>query len=160
MKTTTPTKDSLHYAATAALFLLWVITLVYFPDLPEEIPIHYNNRGEADGYGSRFTSLILPSLGTLIYFIMPLATKLPKNLNTGNWPNPSNPEQEQLSEELLLSLRTFLLVGITYLNWAGMRTALGQQAGLGEWFTPVFLGGLFVLVGYYVLLIASAGKST
>jgi uncharacterized membrane protein len=50
-----------------------------YPTLPEQIPTHWNIRGEVDGYGSRWTLFLLPAfmaaLLVLFYFLPALSPK-------------------------------------------------------------------------------------
>ncbi|HRF60445.1 MAG TPA: SdpI family protein [Fimbriimonadaceae bacterium] len=62
----------LGLALTAALTLL---ALVAIPFMPDQIPIHWNIRGEIDGYASRWTTLIF-SPGLLL-FGLGLAAAIP-----------------------------------------------------------------------------------
>lgn len=57
--------------------LMLIFSLVVYGMLPERVPIHWNIRGEVDGYGSRALSvLVSPALGVLIWALFMLMPKL------------------------------------------------------------------------------------
>ncbi|MGW9687185.1 DUF1648 domain-containing protein [Flagellimonas sp. 2504JD1-5] len=45
-----------------------LLVLVFYFDLPETIPTHFNLKGEADGYGHKSTLWIIPILSATLYF--------------------------------------------------------------------------------------------
>ncbi|NNM19161.1 MAG: DUF1648 domain-containing protein, partial [Croceitalea sp.] len=73
-----------------ALNLLLVFSF-YF-ELPETIAIHFNLKGEADGYGSKNIIWILPILNIVLYYGMTvIATKVkPWNFNYPTKVNEKN----------------------------------------------------------------------
>ena len=60
-----------------------VFILIRFPSLPEQIPTHYNMAGEIDGYGGRFSLLIMPLIGLVMDASLALVGRFPKAWNTG-----------------------------------------------------------------------------
>ena len=60
-----------------------VFVLIRFPHLPAQIPIHFNAKGEIDGWGSRGTLLLMPFIGLVMDGTLALAGRFPKSWNTG-----------------------------------------------------------------------------
>ena len=60
-----------------------VFVLIRFPHLPEQIPIHFNAKGEIDGYGGRFSLLLMPLIGLVMDASLVLVGRFPKSWNTG-----------------------------------------------------------------------------
>lgn len=50
--------------------LNYLLVLVFYFDLPDTIPTHFNLQGEADDYGHKSTLWIIPILSTALYFGM------------------------------------------------------------------------------------------
>jgi uncharacterized membrane protein len=65
------------------VMLNFIIVLSFFFNLPEIIPIHFNLKGEADGFGSKTSLWTIPIFNVLMYYGMTLvATKVkPWNYN-------------------------------------------------------------------------------
>lgn len=57
----------LSVAAIIGVILSYPYTYVTQKDLPDKIPIHFNFKGEPDGYGSKRLLFIIPVLTTLLY---------------------------------------------------------------------------------------------
>ena len=57
--------------------------LIRFPHLPEQIPIHFNAKGEIDGWGGRGTLLIMPIIGLVMDAVLALSFRFPKSWNAG-----------------------------------------------------------------------------
>lgn len=54
------------------VILNFIIVGIFYVDLPEEIPIHFNFKGEADGFGSKTNIWFLPLLTLIMYYGMNL----------------------------------------------------------------------------------------
>ena len=69
--------------APAVLLGAIVFVLIRFSFLPARIPIHFNAKGEIDGWGGRFTLLVMPIIGLVMDGTLALAGRFPKSWNTG-----------------------------------------------------------------------------
>ena len=74
--------------------LNFLLVAIFYFDLPQTIPIHFNLKGEADGFGNRTTIWALPILSVLLYYGMyqittrmkPWNYNYPLKVNTLNAP--------------------------------------------------------------------------
>lgn len=117
----------------AATFLA---AFLIYPHLPEQVPIHWNIHGEADGYGSRFFGaffLPLLNLGMYILFIvLPLLD--PKRANYIKF------DSSYLTIRYSLHLFLALVFGIT------AAASLGYPVRVDQWI-PAGVAILFVVMG-------------
>jgi len=62
------------YAVILILGIPFIYAIYLYPTLPETIPIHFNIKGEADGWGSRDSLFLGPAIiafaGLFTYFIL------------------------------------------------------------------------------------------
>lgn len=58
---------------------LWL--LMYFFDLPDVVPIHFNAEGEVDNHGSKFALWLLPMISAGLYFFLIYFGKSSKHFN-------------------------------------------------------------------------------
>ena len=142
-------KKVLHFLIVLLLISLFVIPAVYYGQLPEEIPSHYNGFGEVDAYSEKSMIWFMPIVGLVLSaLVWVVISKLPQH-------NPHKvPKQiPELFKELLI---LFILLPFNYISYATIQVSLGYQEGLGIWFLPVFLGIMFI--GVSLLIWKQMGK--
>ena len=120
------------------LILYWIMVIIAFQKLPEEIPVHYNGAGEVDAFGPKNSIFMLPAIGTLQIFLLSALIRNPKNLNFSN--------KENLEQQIINTTKTirFLKVGILivfiFIDYKTIKISLeDKNGGLGIWFLPLFL---------------------
>jgi uncharacterized membrane protein len=115
-----------YYAAGALLVAAALAVFFYaLPGLPERVPVHWNIHGEADGYGSPWSLLLMgPVLmaGTMVMFAV-----LP-------WLSPKRFEVDSSMRAYL----AFMLILVGMLGyffavslWAGLNGPVGARAVIG-----------------------------
>jgi uncharacterized membrane protein len=147
-------------AAVASLIVLIVLPLMNFSSLPERIPVHFNSYGNADGYGSKTTLLILPATGVFIYVLMTVLAGYPHIFNYGVKITPENAEvQYRLATRMLRFLKTVILIMFTFISSQTIRLTAGKTEGLGKLFLPVFLIATFgIVIIYFVQSLNNSRK--
>jgi hypothetical protein len=139
--------------ATGALLLaLFLIVAAGWRELPERVPIHFGFDGNADAWGNRSSSLLLPLIAVVLYGLLTVLSRFPHSFN---YPVPITPEnaetQYRLAIRLLLVLKN-ALIGVFFAIYIGVwTTAAGVQRGLSLWFLPVALFCLLCPIGAYLL---------
>ncbi|MEX0979400.1 MAG: SdpI family protein [Pirellulales bacterium] len=120
----------------ALIALMFIVAAVIWSYVPDRIPVHWNIRGEVDGYGGRFVGLLLLPLTTLgLYALLLLLPRLD--------PGYANYRAFAGAYNLIrISLVVFMaaLYGVTVL------AALGQPVDVGTVVT-LGVGGLLVVLG-------------
>ncbi|MFS4493665.1 DUF1648 domain-containing protein [Maribacter sp. 2308TA10-17] len=90
------------------------LILVFYSDLPEKIPTHFNLRGEVDGYGERFTIWILAVVGILLYYALNLViSKIPAYKH--NYPVKLTEKNAPTIYRLSLKMMVLLNISIVFL---------------------------------------------
>lgn len=129
------TKKVLTWSLIASAAVI-IFGLILAPRFPDEMAIHWNELGEADGYGSRFMGIwFLPLLTvglTLILLGIPQIDPLKKNI-------------EKFRKEYNLFILLFVMF-FTYLQVITLFFNLGYRFNLLVLLTPAF-GGLFYYIG-------------
>ena len=72
---------ALEGLALSGLIVLLLLPVVYYADLPDTIPQHFNGSGEADGFGSKTFLWFLPGIGAAIYIFMTMLNRSPHRFN-------------------------------------------------------------------------------
>ena len=135
----------------AVVFVLWCGWLfAIFRTLPEEIPIHFNGLGEADGWGHRNTLWLLPAVAlftTVVVIGAPL--RAPDLIN---YPVKITPENKQrqwdLMMQFMIALAALCLILFMYISYVMVRKSLGHSSPSVIWLW-LQIGLMFVLMGIY-----------
>lgn len=113
-----------------------VVGLALSPQFPEQMAVHWNEKGEADGYGSRFMGIwFLPliTIGLSLLLVgIPQIDPLKKNI-------------EKFRSEYNLFILLFV-VFFVYMQVITLLFNLGWQFNLLALLTPAF-GGFFYYIG-------------
>ena len=127
-------------------WLIWLLVatpllyaLYLWNALPEKLPIHWNYKGEIDGYSSKLIgALFFPGLNVVLYFILAFIPKLdPKKANYALFTGP------------YFAIRLAITAFLVMVNIIILRAGMGDQIEVGKYIPAgVFL--LFAVLGNYI----------
>ena len=138
--------------AFSFFIILIALPLIYFKQLPETIPTHFNGAGTPDGYGSKGTLWILPVTAAFMYLLMTVIEAFPHIYNFPVEITPDNAEaQYRIATRLIRILKTVILVLFAFINFKTIKMATGGTAGLGKAFLPIFLLLTFGIIIFYIV---------
>lgn len=139
------------------LLTYWAACFVWYPTLPDRYPIHFNARGQPDGWSEGpFGWFLLPAIGTATLLLLlgmgKLARRAPQL-----WNIPEKKRFLALSAEkrapivavldgILEVAALYTLVVIATCQWAIYRSAVSARAGLPLLFHLVLWGGMALLL--------------
>jgi len=152
----------LDYALEAIAFTAAVsaplIAISYYSELPDTIPIHFNGRGEPDGWGGKGFLWFLPVLGLGIYALMTFLNKSPHTFNYPVQITEENAEwQYTLATRAIRFLKAVICLSFALITWFMIKTATDEAQGLPTWLFILLLGG--TLVPVFILFLASKKKN-
>ena len=124
-----------------------VFLVLYWKDIPQKVPMHFNAAGEIDRWGSRAELLILPVISWLMYGLLTVVEQLPGAWNTGVKVTEENREQVYALLGHMLSTLKFLIM--VMFAWITLWCALARP--LPVWFLPVVLGAVFGDMAYWLI---------
>lgn len=113
-----------------------VAAIVIYPHMPEQVPIHWNARGEVDGYGSRlFGTFFLPVLNLGMYALFLFLPRL----------DPKRANYEKFAGSYRFIRYTFHLF-MAFMFALTAAAGLGRQVDIGLWVASG-VAILFILLG-------------
>ena len=136
------------------LVALLVALLVLWPQIPEQIPGHYNAQGEVTRYDGKGAVWIMPIIGMILYAGLLLLSFFPQAWNT-----PIHVTRENRlrvlsrTRDMLCWMAVLLSALFSYIGLS--MTGLVE---LGAWFLPVELLLVFGLLIWGVVRVVRAGK--
>ena len=139
------------------LLTYWAACFAWYPKLPDRYPIHFNARGQPDGWSQGpFGWFLLPAIGTMTLLLLLGVGKLARRAPQ-LWNIPEKKRFLALSAEqrapivsvldgILEVAALYTLVVIATCQWAIYRSAVSALPGLPLLFHLVLWGGLAVLL--------------
>lgn len=151
--------NTLALAILCALFCV-VFLAIYGPHpLPASIPVHFDNAGHVNGWGSPFTLFFLPGVALAVYAIMALVAQFPESFN---YPVRVTDENRSRLEELTYDLMAWMKFEIVCLCSAITWLWLQSIRHPGNAFSPlwilVFVGIVLATVAGYIVAMARAAR--
>lgn len=123
----------------ALIVLAFIVGLILYPQLPEQIPSHWNARGEVDAFsGKNFSVFFFPSITLGVYLLMiflPLIDPLRKNYIKFALP--------------YFWLRTLLVIFFVSLYFYTLWAALGTSFNINYFILPA-ISILFIVIGIFL----------
>ena len=133
------------------LLLLIGLPIYFYNSLPDTILRHYGANGEPDGYSDNAIIWTLPVIGVIMYVGMFWLSRYPHVFNYPQEVTEDNAERlYTIGTRMMRTLNAIISCVFAYITYSTIQTSLGQQSGLGTWFTPIFMTLLFGAVGYYL----------
>jgi len=152
-----PGIDLLTFSLMLGMF---IYVLVFYGDLPAEIPNHFNAAGEADAYGEKSTLLGLMLLHLLLvltifianYFLVVRAERAGLDVQFNRNKKYTQAQMESLKmnvSRMLATTNLAITVMFSVLYYTMVQSGLGNEASLGFGFNfTVVL--IFVPLFYYL----------
>lgn len=154
-KNTTLEFSTLDYMViTLTLLLLlssWVYIIANYANLPETIAVHFDGKGQPNGYNSKSSIWIAPILFTALAIGFMLGAKNPKLLDISN--KITNKKEEIASSKILLLSSLLLSVILVIIVFSMIHTSLHKNATT-NWIVPslVISIGMFFVAYIYIYL--------
>ena len=141
-----PNERTLEFAAVVGIALSLYVVAVYWARLPHIVPMHFGFNGKPDGWGPKWSILILPGVAIFMYALLSILSRYP---HKWNYSVPITTENAERQYRIALSLIRWIKTGIIWLalyaEWTTIRVALGRQntIGLGIYaFLAVIMGSV------------------
>lgn len=147
-------KEQLDYILESIAWLGWlamiILPAIYYQELPDQVPTHFNATGEADAWGGKMHLLLLPLIGSVLFFGMIILNNYPHIFNLPVKITEENAEKQYRSaQRLIRSVNISMMLIFPYLIYGSIQNALGNMNGLGSWTLPIILILSFLPIGIY-----------
>lgn len=145
--------ENLVEVIAAAGMLFWILTLIiYYPQLPDRIPTHFNFAGDPDAWGSKSTIWLLVGIMVLLYALLSWVATFPHRYNyPWSFPVEKAAEQYRIARTMITILKALIVWLFAWILYETIQIGLGKSKTLGPELMFVFLGLIaIVIVGYFV----------
>ena len=146
------TDKILEIIGWVAVFGIWVLTIANYFELPEIIPTHYNEAGEADGFGNKSNILALPIISTLLFIGLTILNKRP---HVFNYPSEITKEnalfQYTNATRMIRFLKIIVMIIFGWIVFKTIQNVNRNEDGLGTWFLPLTMAIIFIPIIYFMM---------
>lgn len=133
------------------LITLWIFTIYIYPKLPEAIPIHFNLKGEVDGYGPRIMAWLAPIVSFVLFGVRTFLNQHPHQFNYSMKITPENAlRQYTLATRMIRVLKWCLIVIFILLQGALWQASQDNNPRLSPLFLPIVLAMTLLPIAYYI----------
>ncbi|MDZ5713339.1 DUF1648 domain-containing protein [Jeotgalibacillus haloalkalitolerans] len=130
--------------ATAYLAISW-------GNLSDVIPIHFNAAGEADGFGGKWSAIMLPVIGFVMWGSLTALERVPHTYNYLGKITEENAEKQYLNGVLMMNvIKNLCVLLFAYITYELTLIGTGGSANLSAGVMPVFLTLLFSSMGWFI----------
>ena len=146
-------------AALIFLVGMFIEASMKFPDLPSEIPTHFNANGDPDAFGGRGSIWTMPVIGLFMYLLFSFLQRYPHVYNLPAEINEHNAKKVYgVSVQMMRALKLLIVLTFGFINHRMLLTALEQANGLGSYFLPAMLVLYTVTLIFYFVNLNRAAK--
>lgn len=125
--------------AVLILLAATIFVLINWNSLPEQIPSHYDFKGQVNAYGGRGILIFTMVMGWVLVLSMIVISWFPSIWNTGVERTPANAAAvNRITKDMLNVMEVALAILFSY-----MMIVPAMGIAMGVWFMPAFLITIF-----------------
>lgn len=144
-----------------SILMIIVGTIIYvifnYQVLPEEIPIHFNFIGEADGWGGKATILVIPFTMVPSLLLGYAFSKMPHYMHEGELDEEDKRKYIAIGKNLAI-LNLLVAILMLYIVWMITQTAHDRTA-LEPWSFLIIMGAFLIMTVRLIIVSRSKGKN-
>lgn len=135
-----PVDYLLDIIGIAALVTLVVLPIIYWSELPEMVPHHFNGQGQPDAWSGKESLWVMPIVAIVLFAGVYYITTKPHLFNYPSEINSENAAKKyRTMARFMRILNAVVALSFAYISYAALQTAIGTRSGLGNWFLPLFI---------------------
>ncbi|PZR22491.1 MAG: hypothetical protein DI539_05335 [Flavobacterium psychrophilum] len=147
----TQTDIILEVIGYVGLAALWIFVSVMYYKLPDIVPVHFNLAGEADGFGSKKISFLLPILASFQFLVLSVVQEYPEQFNYPVTITAENAEKQYTNAvRMMRAIRVVLVTVFLIVELYSDKDYLGLTFN-GNLLLPLVLIVLIVPLSYFII---------
>jgi uncharacterized membrane protein len=128
------------------------LALSRYPELPDQIPTHFNGKGVADGYGPRWTIFLIPAISLVMSVGLTILARFPHQFNYLTTITTENAPIEYKKARVMVRLLSAECALLFFTAVLSTLQGTDGEARLSPWFWAAFaaimITPLAVLAGW------------
>jgi uncharacterized membrane protein len=137
-------------------FVLFIIFTLYFTQqwmkLPNHLPIHFNMKGEPDGWGDKWVFWIPLIIGLILWIGISRLERYPHIYNYFNLTLDNAERQYKNARIMLKTIKTEITIIFMYISWLIVDSAGSREVHTNNNWLPIliFIVVLFSSIGFFL----------
>ena len=128
----TTTDRVLEVTGWSLVLIVWIVTVMYYAGLPQIIPVHFDAKGQPDGYGEKYMILLIPFIATVLCAALTWLCRYP---HLFNYPSPitatTAAKQYALATRMLRCLKIIIAAIFLFMTTHTISSATGHTSAAG-----------------------------
>lgn len=142
-------KKAANFLGIISWGMALIVVISQFSQLPEEVPSHYNFKGEVDSWANKWFIFFLPTIGIALWLFMLLFEKRPEFINMPNFKKDASEEQRINMSRMANLVKNELLIFMSWMTVQSVYVSINGITSTGMWDLAVFIVILFSTIAYY-----------
>ena len=139
------------FSITALLFVGYML-IIYYSELPNTVPSHYNICGEADAYSHKWVIFIVPFLMIITYIALSILQRKP---HIFNYPIQVTDENRdglyKVGVEMVVVSKMLVMLMFAALCASCIFDSINKKGYVNIWFILIPSIGLLIVPIYYIV---------
>ena len=142
------TEWTLEGVGIVSLVVMIIYPIMYYSQLPDQIPIHFNIKGEADGFGPKSVIWILVVLGVGMFAMLNAILKIPHLYNYPVKVTDQNAQKlYRITQHYMIWLKVLIAFLFMSISLVIVRTALtGENQQWTVWLLGLCLVAIILVI--------------
>jgi uncharacterized membrane protein len=141
----------LEIVGLLSLAAVCVIPIIFFSEMPAQIPIHYDWGGTPESYGPKIRIMVIPLIGVLTYAILYFFRKYSGRLNLPVPVTEANREQMlNLNFQMMRWIRLTVALLFLFIVSSTVQVALGKSQRADTHIMIYFLLAITAIMGIHM----------
>ena len=138
------------FTAWCALVAMWLIPILAYQTLPDNIPTHLNEAGQVTDTGNKLTVFITPAIGTFLFLLLHVVAMYPHALNYPVKITEANAaKQYTIAAKTLRILKLCISLLFIGINCEMMFPAINEL--IGAWTLPISTAMIFAPLTFLIV---------
>ncbi|AEE48052.1 DUF1648 domain-containing protein [Haliscomenobacter hydrossis] len=155
----TPFDYLIGFLALAFLLIQIILPVLYWDQLPERLPVHFNFRGDPDRFGNKLSLFLLPAIGIGLFILLTVIGRNPQAMNHPVKISDENRDRVyRTGVQFVHILRMLIGALFAYMLWGIIQVGLGGHYQLDIRVVYGFLGGTMLAMVWFFINVSKKDK--
>lgn len=141
----------LDAAGVSSLVLVWLVSMVFLPALPDRIVVHFDASGRPDGFGPAAMAWSLPVVSSVLFVLLSVVGRNPSRFNYPVTITSENADYQYALASDFIRISKMILQGVFLaLLWVTIESSDGSAPGWAVWLLPMCITAVLLPLFIYV----------